>query len=259
MDTHHLHLSTTREARAEALYTELSALTAVDDAVGLRALLAAHDDAIIISALPPLRGLLRITLRAAMHDGAFACLRFVLDDGEVVDLTDALESVADMDYPNAKMISDEWVNRVALTVRMVRERLPRDWDLRPARRLARERHAWATWISLDPINPPNNWLAILLDSVGGGFWTDPSHHDVYWCVFFARRADDDALADCIRRAAARPALLALLEGEADRRRREMALAFALGSVRRLMPAPGAARGVFDNADLIDMINRRVVG
>ena len=90
MDTHHL----TREARAEALYTELSALTAVDDAVGLRALLAAHDDA-IISALPPLRGLLRITLRAAMHDGAFACLQFVLDSE--VDLTDALESVADMD------------------------------------------------------------------------------------------------------------------------------------------------------------------
>ena len=256
MDTHHLHLSTTREARAEALYTELSALTAVDDAVGLRALLAAHDDA-IISALPPLRGLLRITLRAAMHDGAFACLRFVLDDGEVVDLTDALESVADMDYPNAKMISDEWVNRVALTVRMVRERLPRDWSLASARRLARERHAWATWISLDPINP--NWLAIFLDSVDGRFWTDPSHHDVYWCVFFARRADDDALADRIQRAAARPALLALLEAEADRRRREMALAFALGSMRRLMPAPGAERETFDNADLIDMINRLVVG
>ena len=256
MDTHHLHLST-REARAEALYTELSALTAVDDAVGLRALLAAHDDA-ISSALPPRSGgLLRITLRAAMHDGAFACLQFVLD-GEV-DLTDALESVADMDYPNAKAISDEWVNRVALTVRMVRELLPRDWSLASARRLARERHAWATWISLDPINPPNHWLAILLDSVDGRFWTDPSQHDVYWCVFFARRADDDALADGIQRAAARPALLALLEGEADRRRREMALAFALGSVRRLMPAPGAARGTFDNADLIDMINRRVVG
>ena len=145
MDTHHLHHLSTREARAEALYTELSALTAVDDAVGLRALLAAHDDAISSSsALPPLRGLLRITLRAAMHDGAFACLQFVLDSE--VDLTDALESVADMDYPNAKAISDEWVNRVALTVRMVRERLPRDWSLASARRLARERHAWATWI-----------------------------------------------------------------------------------------------------------------
>ena len=250
MDTH-LHLST-REARAEALYAELSALTAADDVGGLRALLAAHDDA--IGALPPQRGLLRITLRAAMRDGAFACLRFVLDG---VDLTDALESVAEMDDPNAKTISDEWVNRVALTVRMVRERLPRDWSLVSARRLARECHAWATWISLDPINP--NWLAIFLDSVDGRFWTDPSHHDVYWCVFFARRADDDALAARIQRAAARPALLALLEAEADRRRREMALAFALGSMRRLMPAPGAERETFDNADLIDMINRLVVG
>ena len=210
MDTHHLHLST-REARAEALYTELSALTAVDDAVGLRALLAAHDDA--ISALPPLRGLLRITLRAAMHDGAFACLQFVLD-GEV-DLTDALESVADMDYPNAKMISDEWVNRVALTVRMVRERLPRDWSLASARRLARERHAWATWISLDSVNP--NWIAIFLDSVYDGFWANPSDHDAYWCLFFARHADNAALANRIQHAAARPALRTLLEAEAERR------------------------------------------
>ena len=240
-----------------ALYANLSALADADDVAGLRALFAARGDAI---AQQP-RSALRAGILAAMRHGAFASLAVILD--EVVapddDVGEALEYIADLDFPNAKVVSDAWVANVMRTVAMFRERLPLDWDLRPARRLARERHAWATWISLDPINPPNNWLAILLDSVGGGFWTDPSHHDVYWCVFFARRADDDALADCIRRAAARPALLALLEGEADRRRREMALAFALGSVRRLMPAPGAARGVFDNADLIDMINRRVVG
>ena len=225
-----------------ALYANLSALADADDVAGLRALFAARGDAI---AQQP-RSALRAGILAAMRHGAFASLAVILD--EVVapddDVGEALEYIADLDFPNAKVVSDAWVANVMRTVAMFRERLPPDWDLRPARRLARERHAWATWISLDPINPPNNWLAILLDSVGGGFWTDPSHHDVYWCVFFARRADDDALADCIRRAAARPALLALLEGEADRRRREMALAFALGSVRRLMPAPGAARGTF---------------
>ena len=185
----------------------------------------------------------------------FACLQFVLDEVDGVDLTGVLESIADMDFPSAKTISDAWVANVALAVRMVRERLQRDWSLAAARRLALERHAWATWISLDPVNP--NWLAVFLDSADDGFWANPSDHDAYWCLIFARHADNAALANSIQRAGARPALPALLESEAERRR-EVAQAFATGSMRRLMPPSGVAREVFDNADLVHMITRRVV-
>ena len=130
-----------------------------------------------------------------------------------------------------------------------------NWSFPAARRRVLERHAWATWISLDSVNP--NWIAIFLDSVYDGFWANPSDHDAYWCLIFARHADNAALANSIQRAGARPALPALLESEAERRR-EVAQAFATGSMRRLMPPSGVAREVFDNADLVHMITRRVV-
>ena len=238
-----------------ALYADLSAFADADDVAGLRALFAARGDAI---AQQP-RSALRAGILAAMRHGAFASLAVILD--EVVapddDVGEALEYIADLDFPNAKVVSDAWVANVMRTVAMFRERLPPDWDLRPARRLARELHAWAVWIALEPPNP--HWLAIFLDAVSDKFWTDPTPHDLYWFDFFARRADDDALADRILGARARPALRALLEGEADRRRRERAGAFALGSVRRLMPAHcGAARDLFAHADLVDLIGRLVV-
>ena len=90
-----------------------------------------------------------------------------------------------------------------------------NWSFPAARRRVLERHAWATWISLDSVNP--NWIAIFLDSVYDGFWANPSDHDAYWCLFFARHADNAALANRIQHAAARPALRTLLEAEAERR------------------------------------------
>ena len=200
-----------------ALCAEAQAILHADDVQQFQRLMTAHGSVLLAPKLWP------SVLDASIRHGAFGCLTYLLS--LEAPSSHALIDLVDLDVPQA--VDDTWIYNVARTVQLVRASAP--WDtasLEAARERALQRHAWATWLALDPPEPPTEWLEGLIRRS-----KRITSHATFWVGFFAARATDDTLHALANNDTLELCLRNMLYTAIDRRkmRRE---AFALGGVRR---------------------------